>query len=318
VIEKQPLISICIPTYNNARYLGECLDSIVSQSYPNIEVIVGDDGSSDGTEVILQKYIDRYGVRLHRNPVNRGAAATSSTLVYMARGKYVAVYHSDDRYEKTIVEESVNVLEADDSVGMVGTMANIIDEEGRYLREFHLHDALRKLNKNCFTFDEVMLGVLKNGGNDIMIVTPSVMVRKKAYQQLGLYTEKHKGIYDYEMWFRIATKYRVAIIDKKLMNYRVHEHQISERETKKSVDLQEIVLIVREYRRFIGSKSLRRYCNQLVDTWIFRAAKKQNYRGYYEKSNETLKLIGSRKYLLLRWLLHMLNTMKVSLKRRLT
>jgi hypothetical protein len=247
--------------------------------------------------------------------VNRGAAATSSTLVDMARGKYVAVYHSDDRYEKTIVEESVSVLEADDSIGMVGTMANIIDDEGKYLREFSLHDELRKLGKTNYTFDEVMLGVLKNGGSDIMIVTPSVMVRKEAYKQLGLYAEKHKGIYDYEMWFRIATKYRVAIIDKKLMDYRIHENQISVRETKKNIDLSEIVFIIREYRRFIENKALRHYCNKLVDKWIFRTAKKQNYRRMFSKSNETLQFIESGKYFILKMLLKALNRMQVPLKR---
>jgi glycosyltransferase involved in cell wall biosynthesis len=214
MIVKMPLVSICVPVCNNACYLRQCLDSIAAQSYKNIEVIIGDDGSTDETEAIAQEYHDRYGYSVYRNPSNRGAAAISTTLVQMARGSHVAVYHSDDVYEKTIIEESVKVLESDAGVGLVGTMATIVNIEGESSAEFHLHNALLALNKNSYTFDEVMLGVLKNGRNDIIMVTPSVMARKDCYQELGFYKEKYKDIYDYEMWLRIATRYRVSIVDK--------------------------------------------------------------------------------------------------------
>lgn len=312
--EKPPLVSICVPVYNNARYLRECLDSIAAQTYENIEVLIGDDGSTDETATVAQEYHARYGYRVYRNPSNRGAAAVSTTLVQMARGSYIAVYHSDDRYEKTIVEDSVKVLESDANVGLVGTMATIITSEGEASGEFRLHNALRTSGKKSYAFDDVMLGVLKNGGHDIIIVTPSVMARKDCYRELGTYSEKYKDIYDYEMWLRIATRYRVAILDKKLMQYRMHENQISQKQTNRNTDVRNIVWVIRDYRQFIADGKLRKYCDDVLDTWFFRTAKKQNYRRLFSKSNETMQYIESGKYIILKMLLKGLNRMQVPLK----
>lgn len=317
MIKKSPLVSICVPTYNNARYLRECLDSIVSQTYTNMELIVGDDGSTDDTVSIVQEYVDRYGIHFHKNHKNLGGGATSSILVSMARGEYVAVYHSDDRYKPTIVEESVNILNNDASLGLVSCLANIIDDQGKNSGEFRLHNIIKNLNKRSYSFDDVIRGILKNAGKDIMLVTPSIMARKQIYQEMGLYRpDKYKSAYDYEMWLRIATRYNVAILEKNLMDYRIHENQISELQIRKNIEIQNIVWVLRDYREFISDSMLKKDCNRLLDKWIFRAAKKQNYRGYYQKSSETLRLIGSRKYLFLAWLLRGLNYLNVSLKRR--
>jgi glycosyltransferase involved in cell wall biosynthesis len=313
----QPLVSICVPTYNNARYLRQCLDSIVSQTYRNIEVIIADDGSTDDTVSIAREYVERYGFRLHRNETNKGAGETSSILVKMARGEYVAVYHSDDVYANTIVAESVAVLNNDASIGMVGTMANIINEDGNQIGEFRLHEALKSLGRSSFSFDEIMLGVLLNGGNDIILVTPSVMVRKSIYDELGGFNAVTYGVnYDYEMWIRVASRYRVTVIDARLMNYRIHKNQISQQQTRKNTELEKIVLVLRDYQAYISDNKLARMCSRLQDKWIFRTAKRQNDFGYYEKSNGTLKLIRSSRYLPLICMLRALNGMNISTKRR--
>jgi len=316
-IVSSPLVSICVPTYNNAAYLRQCLDSIAAQTYDNIEVIIGDDGSRDDTLSIAREYVERYGFRLHCNEANKGAGETSSILVKMARGEYVAVYHSDDVYASAIVAESVAVLNNDANIGMIGTMANIINGNGNAIGEFRLHEALKLLRRSKFSFNEIMLGVLLNGGNDIILVTPSVMVRKNIYDELGGFNaDKYRSAYDYEMWLRIAKKYNIAVIEKKLMSYRIHENQISELQIRKNIEVQNIILVLRDYRQYITDKKLAQYCDALLDKWVFRTAKKQNDRGYYEKSSETLDLIKSPKYLPLKWILKILNRSGVSTKRR--
>ncbi len=310
----KPLVSICIPTYNNARFLPQCLDSIVSQTYDNMEVIIADDGSTDNTYSIISQYVKRYGFIYHRNQINMGAARTSSRLVELSKGDYIAIYHSDDVYDKSIVEESVALLNSDQNIGLVSTMSNIVDNLGNPIGEFRFHDALKNLNKTKYDFDDTMLGVLKNGGNDIFIVTPSVMARRSAYDELGLFeANKYRSAYDYEMWFRIATKYHVAIIDKKLMSYRIHQNQISEKQIRKNTDVQNIVWVIRDYVKFIKSMRLRRFCGNLINKWIFRTAKKQNHYGFFEKSNETLDHIRSMKYLPLKLILMIFNLFKISL-----
>ncbi len=315
-INPRPLVSICIPAYNSASYLRTCLNSIVAQTYDNLEVIIADDGSSDQSIEIAAEYADKYGFKLHRNVKNLGAAKTSSDLVEMAAGEYVALYHSDDVYEKTIVEDSVAILNSDKSIGIVGTMANIIDERGDHLAEFRLHEVLKMLHKKMYDFDDTMLGTLKNGGHDIFLVTPSVMAKKQVYQEVGAFdTGKYRSAYDYEMWLRIATRYNVAVIDKKLMSYRIHKNQISELQIRKNIEVQDIVWAVRDYRQYIRNTRLKKYCGRLLDTWFFRTAKKQNYLHFYDKSNDTLRLIESKKYVLLKLLLKTFNSMHIPLKR---
>ena len=143
------------------------------------------------------------------------------------------------------------------------------------------------------------------------------MAKSKIYKELGLFnTSKYRSAYDYEMWLRIATRYPIKIIDKKLMNYRIHKNQISELLIRKNPEVQDIVWDVREYRRYIKSRALRKYCDRLLDTWFFRTAKKQNSRRMFLRSNETLQFIESGKYLFLKMFLKALNSMKISLKRR--
>src|SRR3990170_7727880 len=111
VDNNKSLVSICIPTYNSARYLRQCLDSIASQTYKNVEVIISDNASTDDTVSIINEYMNKYGFKLNINPVNIGACANFNKLISLARGKYIAIYHADDVYEQTIVEESVRVLD---------------------------------------------------------------------------------------------------------------------------------------------------------------------------------------------------------------
>jgi len=127
-MSRKPLVSICMPTCNSEIYLRESLDSIASQTYKNTEVIISDNASTDSTISIINEYVEKYGFKLFINKTNIGAHANFNKLISLAGGEYVAIYHSDDVYEKTIVEESVKVLSEDESIGLVGTMGNIINE----------------------------------------------------------------------------------------------------------------------------------------------------------------------------------------------
>jgi glycosyltransferase involved in cell wall biosynthesis len=306
------LVSICIPTYNSERYIRQCLDSIVAQTYKNVEVIISDNASTDDTLSIVSEFVNRNGYKLNINSVNIGAGANFNKVLSLSNGEYVSIYHADDVYENTIVEESVRVLDNDETVGLVGTMGIVIDKEGNYLHDLKLHEEVKKLNKNIFDFDEALWGATKN-----IFVTPSIMVRKKVYDELGTFEiHKYKSAVDYEMWLRIATKYKVAIIDKKLINYRVHENQGSEHEVRKNIEIPDIISVLKEYRHYLSNDLLKKYCNDIINKWLIKAAKKQNYFGYYEKSNVTLSLVESNRYYLLKVIFRVLNLLKISLKKR--
>jgi len=311
---RTPLVSICIPTYNSERYLRESLESIVAQTYKNYEVIVSDNASTDGTLAILDEYVQKYGFQLHRNRENIGAHANFNKLISLAKGEYVAIYHSDDVYDKTIVEELVKVLNGDDSIGIVGSMGNIINDESVCFGSQNLPKHIKKLNKVKYNFDEALSALVKRGW---FFVSASIMARKKIYDDLGMFPiTEYKSAGDYELWLRIARVYNVGIVDKKLINYRAHAGQATELLIRKNTDIADIVLVLREYKEYAANKQVKRMCEDCIEANVLKAARRQNYYGYYDQSNQTIRAVLSLKYLPQRYVIQLFNALKLSIKKR--
>jgi glycosyltransferase involved in cell wall biosynthesis len=292
------------------------LDSIAAQSYKHTEVIVSDNASIDDTVSIISEYMNRYGFKLNINPVNIGAVENFNKLISFANGKYIAIYHADDVYEHTIVEESVKILDENETVGLVGTMGDIINEEGVSFSTMRLPRQLKKLNKTIYTFDEALTGIIKRGW---FFVTPSIMVRKKIYDELGVFDLKGYGSsVDYAFWLKVASIFNVAIIDKKLINYRVHRNQGTEMEVRKNPEVADIVLVLKEYKELTSNKKLQDECDDCIGGDIISAAKKQNYYGLYSKSNETLRTLRSKNivFLISKGVIRLCNFLKISIKKR--
>jgi glycosyltransferase involved in cell wall biosynthesis len=310
------LVSICIPTYNSKKFLRQCLDSIVAQTYKNVEVIVSDNASQDDTVSIIRDYVERNGFKLHINSANIGAGKNFNKLIGLATGKYVAIYHADDVYESTIVEEAVRLLESDETIGLVGTMGNVMNEQGVLFNTMQLPKHLRKLNKTVYTFDEALSGLVKRGW---FFVTPSIMVRKKIYDELGVFdAQGFVSAGDYAFWLKIAHQYKVGIIDKKLINYRVHKNQGTEREVRRNLEVADIVLVLRKYKELTSNIKIKKWCENCINANIITAARRQNYYGMYAKSNETLATMKSKhlSFLFQKYGIRLFNILKTSLKKR--
>ncbi|HEX9015276.1 MAG TPA: glycosyltransferase family A protein, partial [Chloroflexota bacterium] len=112
------LVSICIPAYNAGHVLGLALSSILAQTWPSLEIILIDDGSTDDTSEVVRSVVDTRVVAV-RNEKNRGGYQTMNQAVSLARGDFVAIYHADDVYEPTIVEKEASYLQSHPEVGAV-------------------------------------------------------------------------------------------------------------------------------------------------------------------------------------------------------
>ncbi len=293
-----------------------CLDSIAAQSYHNIEVIISDNASTDNTVDIIKTYADRYGFQFFVNKRNIGAGANFNRLLGLAKGDYVAIYHADDMYGNTIVQDSVRVLDLDDTIGLVGTMGDLVNEEGVPFNSFRLPPHLKKLNKTVYSFEEALSGIVKRGW---FFVTPTIMVRRKVIDQLGTFNITDYGSSgDYELWMRIASNFKVAIIDKKLIRYRVHKNQGTEQEVRKNPEVADIVLVVKKYRDLTTNHKLKKMCDDCINSNIVKAARRQNYYGLYDKSSQTLKLLKSNniRFLLHKYGIRFFNALKFSIKKR--
>ena len=197
-----PLVSIVTPSYNQAQFIRQTLESILRQGYPCIECIVVDGGSTDGTLKILKSYGKR--VRWvsgkdsgQSNAINKGFR--------MAKGEIIGWLNSDDTYEPGAVKAAVDYLQAHPEVGMVYSDCNIILEDGRrngLIRapEFDMEKQLNYAN---------------------IPPQPTVFFRKEVFRKVGYLDESLHYVMDYDYWIRIGRKFKIKKIPGVLANFRV-------------------------------------------------------------------------------------------------
>ncbi|MDP9170044.1 MAG: glycosyltransferase [Acidobacteriota bacterium] len=210
-----PLVSIVVPAYNGERFLRLSLDSIVAQTYPNREILVMDDGSTDGTEAIARSYGDR--VVYYRQPRNRGQFQNVGDGIARARGEYIAVYHADDIYHPEIVEREVAFLEKYPEAAAVFAKQIFIDAEGKEWGRLHLAP---EIPVGVPVGYESILNTLLRYKNCIF-PAPSSMIRARVYRGTGPYRGgEYPVAADFEMFFRIAREHPVGLLDEHLFRYR--------------------------------------------------------------------------------------------------
>lgn len=220
--QSNPLVSICIPTYNDARFLRESLDSIVNQTYPNKEIIVSDNASTDNTREIVYEYVEKHAVKYYRNAKTVDAFYNFNRCINLAQGEFVAIYHSDDMYEVNIVEKEVNFLQAYPSAGAVFTLGLSINERGETFGSFKLPKELK--SKTIYTFADIYIALLKYG--NMFLLCPTNMVKKNVYKEVGYYDVRKFGRpADLAMYLKILERYPIGILDENLFKYRISKTQ---------------------------------------------------------------------------------------------
>lgn len=213
-----PLVSILVPSFNGAKFLREALDSILAQSYPRIEVLLLDDASTDDTEAIAASYAGR--ISYVRQPSNLGQFGNVNVGISLARGEFIAVYHADDFYLPTIVQEEVAYLQRHPEVGAVFCADIFVDANGREYGRMRLPAEVS--GERPLDFAVILNALLSNKNR--FLVGPSAMVRREAYHRAGAYDLVLYGIAaDLEMWLRIAKNSPLAVLESHLMCYR-HFH----------------------------------------------------------------------------------------------
>lgn len=183
--QSQPLVSIVTPSYNQAAYIEQTLLSVLNQDYPNIEYIVIDGGSTDGSRSIIERYADRlsYWVsepdRGHPHAVNKGFR--------QATGEILAFLNSDDLYMAGTVRQAVNALQDHPEAGMVYGDGYLIDSEGQLL-DPHYYRSFSLLELLC---------------NDVLL-QPTVFMRREIFEQIGGLEEAYPLVFDHVLWIRFA------------------------------------------------------------------------------------------------------------------
>lgn len=210
------LVSVIIPTYDRPDYLRETVNSVLAQTYPFIEILIIDDGSSEGgahTKSALKPYLSADSSSAQTPKItylyqkNAGLVSAVNRGLMLARGEYIQRLDDDDRLLPEKIARSVEVFQAQPAVGLVATGYYHIDEAGRRIRTF----PPRPCSEPARLLNMLMRCISACAG---------VMVRSLVHQKVGVY--RNIRAQDYEMWIRVAREFKVETVNLPLAEYRRH------------------------------------------------------------------------------------------------
>ena len=207
-------VSVIIPTYNRLPMLKEAVDSVLSQDFEDVELIVVDDGSTDGTAGEIKKYGGR--IRFLQVSENRGVSAARNKGLLHARGKYVAFLDSDDLWVKGKLKIQVAFLDDNPQYPLCYT-DEIWVRKGK-----RVNPKVRHAKYSGWIFEKCL---------PLCIISPSsAMMRRTLFSRIGLFDEALPVCEDYDFWLRVSARFPVFFINRKLIIKRGgHPDQLSQR-----------------------------------------------------------------------------------------
>lgn len=205
---KDPLVSVVIPNYNYAKYIAATVDSVLSQTYRKIEVIVVDDESKDNSLEVLGAFGDRIQVIAQKNggvsrARNNGAAASL--------GDFLAFLDADDIWLPTKIERQMERMREDESVGLVHCSMTYIDPDDNVLGEI-TEGTEGNVGDKMLRFD----------GGGVIGAGSTSLIRKEVFDEVGGFDVRMSTAADWDISYRIAAKHTVAVVLEPLVLYRQH------------------------------------------------------------------------------------------------
>jgi alpha-1,3-rhamnosyltransferase len=205
-----PLVTVIIPSYNHARYIESCVQSVLAQTWPHIELIVLDDGSTDDSPTILQHLAKQHRFYFE-SQANMGLARTLNKGIALSHGKYICTLGSDDIFMLDKTAKQVALLEARPDIAVCGGNQLVIDSDGILVNKRQKFPPYRELD-----FDDVFLD-RKPG-----IAASSAMMRRDVLEREGAYDPEIR-LEDMYLWFKLTARgHRIAGLNDVLIYYRKH------------------------------------------------------------------------------------------------
>ena len=197
ILMKQPLVSVILPTYNRAWALKTAIDSVLFQNYPNIELIVIDDGSRDNTKELLKDYKNQIRVLTQENA---GVSAARNRGIEKSRGEFIALLDSDDAWDKKKISCQMDFF-------MANPEALICQTQEVWIRNHkRVNPKIKHKKPSGMIFEQSL---------NLCLVSPSaVMMKREIFEQKGYFNEKFLVCEDYDLWLRISSTIPVFLIDK--------------------------------------------------------------------------------------------------------
>ncbi len=212
-----PKVSIILPVYNCGNYIEESIESLLTQSFKNIEIIVIDDFSSDDTvEKIL--LFDDSRIKLYKNKENLGISKCLNLGISNSNGEYIARMDGDDISHKDRILKQVEFLELNTDIEICGTGYKILGKNQFFQPKLSYVEIIIQLTLDC------------------PIAHPTIMGRRRIFEKYQ-YAFEFEPCEDLELWTRLVPKYKFANLEEKLLSYRVHSQQVSTKSSSLQIEL---------------------------------------------------------------------------------
>ncbi|RCK77227.1 MAG: Beta-1,3-glucosyltransferase [Anaerolineae bacterium] len=210
-----PLISVIVPTYNQEKYIRECLESIARQDYPNFEIIVVDDGSTDHTSFTVEKTFSSFKVptKFFRQP-NQGAHAAINQGVKLSNGEYIAILNSDDLFYPTRLSKMYSAL-ANNQQRFAFSKVRHIDDYGN---THQFQDQYLRTLENASQFPTINFEFLRT---NIAVSTGNFLFHRSLYEEIGPF-RSFVTCHDWDYVLRVLIIEEPLFVDEILLDYRIH------------------------------------------------------------------------------------------------
>lgn len=219
---ESPKVTVVIPVYNREKYVGDAIGSILAQTFTDFELLVIDDGSTDGSVEVVRSYRDPR-IRLECNETNWGIAKTRNRGIQLACGEYLAFLDSDDwAYPERLAKQAA-FLDSHPDYAAVGAWVAWMDDKGH---------SLRRVKRKPVLSDEIAAQRLFQQG----IENSASMARTAILRDYG-HQEQYDVSSDFDLWARIAAKHKLATLPEVLVRRRLHGGRITEEKAHHVKDL---------------------------------------------------------------------------------
>ena len=199
------LVSVIIPNFNHAQYLGEAIRSVLDQEYRHFEIVVVDDGSTDNSRKVVAQFGDQVRYIWQEN---QGLSAARNTGITAAKGAYIGLLDADDMYEPDFLSSLVSVLEANPGADGIYCGYRFVD---------HLNNPLPQVEARLIPHGQLFQALLD--GN--FLVPESMLVRRHCYENVGLFDETLRACEDWDMWLRITSRHKIIGTSQVLTRHRI-------------------------------------------------------------------------------------------------
>ncbi len=236
-----PKVSVLIPTYNYGNYIGEAIDSILSQSLTDFELIVCEDCSGDNTAEVMAPYVEMdERVKYFENSSNLGMVNNWNHCLELARGEYIKYVFGDDLLcSDQCLEKMAKILDENPEVSLVASSRKIIGNDGERITSWKFFDL-----SGTHDGAEVIKRCLFDNMN--YIGEPTAVMFRKGQAQRG-YDLRYRQLVDLEMWLYLLNQNKFHYIDEELCAFRVHDKQQTFINAKTNVHQVEMLMLYKDY-----------------------------------------------------------------------